>query len=315
MDLPKRIYHGPEVDRLYRDLLAADAGGSASGDAGGDLSGTYPDPTVVKLQGRSVDSTAPSTNDALVWNGTAWVPTAVVLSGNTLSQYLADIPPTSPHADDDEFDDGSVSWGTAWDHGTVSPTVVEGDAGLDISYTGNGGHRWVGRYKAVPSSEFAFISRMQSSGMSDNLGGTRAALLLFEDPTSATGDFYALELSFAANVNNGASVVSRRWAAYNTSSGLAQTTSHNTTLTSVYARFRMFGTTVSADYSSDGRAFRELSTVTLPFTPSHYGLGCGVFGSGSTGHATFRFVRVWSGTGTYAYNASAVGEWRSILYV
>lgn len=41
---------------------------------GGDLSGTLPNPTVVKIQGRSVANTAPSTGEILKWNGSAWAP-------------------------------------------------------------------------------------------------------------------------------------------------------------------------------------------------------------------------------------------------
>ena len=49
--------------------------------AGGDLSGSYPDPTVAKLQGYPVSSAAPSVGQVLKWNGSAWAPATDEIGG------------------------------------------------------------------------------------------------------------------------------------------------------------------------------------------------------------------------------------------
>ena len=171
-------------------------GGSPTGAADGDLGGTYPNPTVDGLQGNTVSATAPTLNQVLTWNGSAWAPADAQSSGGGAPTGAADgdLGGTYPNPTVDGLQGNSVSaaaptldqvlsWnGSAWTPSTLNADgdvtgaydelVVEKIQGQDISTTAPTTEDQVLTWNGSEWAPKLFPSLVTVGGGTNSLGAT-----------------------------------------------------------------------------------------------------------------------------------------------
>lgn len=231
------------------------------------------------------------------YTGSAWETVGASVS---VSGYFPDMAPSSPHANDDEFNDGSLggAW-TEWDAGTLI-TVSEGNYGLKLVHaSSSGNNRYGGVFRTIPVGDFTVITKVShcfTTSAGPNAGVFVAADLA-ANPTTA--DFHAFVLGLSSNQTF---IGAHLYADYQTFSSTLNSAQFGPT--HCYMRIRRVSTLFSFDISTDGVAWLRFTTFTPAYTPGSIGLTI----NNSSAIANSSYFRFWRQSADTALDTPVLGR-------
>ena len=187
------------------------------------------------------------------------------------TKWDVDAPPETAGSEDDEFDDNSVTGWTVFDPDSTHVTETEDEVGLTIRRTSASvtNHVFSGLYKTIPGGDFTIWTKVRATSITEN--GTKAGLALWEDASNSTGDidFYGVQGSV------GGFIVQQNFTQYDAAVA-TQRMFHDYVVMNAYLRIRRVGTTYHFAFSQDGISWIEDPiSVSLGYTPTHFGIICG----------------------------------------
>lgn len=205
-----------------------------------------------------------------------------------------DVPPGTPDAFDDEFDDGTITGWTAVAAGTA-PTWTEDSFGLHLVTAAEAGHNWKAQLKVIPSGDWTVTAKMAEA--------VGAASTDFHRPN-------AMMITAGTATSDAVLLISRAWNQAGNpvwSVGVTQLTNYTTFNTSraeiavgqgfgtpLYFRVTKSSTTYTLQVSMNGKTWftaYSATTATFGFTPTHIGLGGSPISGSVPMSCTFEWIR------------------------